>query len=122
MPTANERMHVLQMIADKQITAEQGAQLLAALHAGSAAAENVPNAARWLRVRVTDALTGKPKANVTIPIGLVEVGLRLGARYMPDKTGLELNAVRAAVRQGLPGKIMEVEDNQENERVEIFVE
>ncbi len=122
MPTADDRMRILQRVAGKEITAEEGVQLLVALAGAPAQTENVANAARWLRVRVTDAVTGKPKANITSPIGLVEVGLRLGARYVPDKTGVELATLRAAVKQGLLGKIMEVEDNRENERVEIFVE
>jgi hypothetical protein len=123
MAAADERMHILQMVADKQITAEEGAKLLGALVNGPVGGtDSTASAARWLRVRVVDIPTGKQKTNVTIPIGLMDVGIRLGARYAPDKTGVDLSTLQAAVRRGLRGKIMEVEDNDGNERVEIFVE
>ncbi len=38
MPTAEERMRILKMISDKQITAAEGARLLEALKAGEPAA------------------------------------------------------------------------------------
>jgi hypothetical protein len=123
MATGEERMRILQMVANKQITPEEGAKLLGALGNGPAeGAASTASSARWLRVRVTDIPTGKQKTNVTIPIGLMDVGIRLGARYAPDKTGVDMNTLQAAVKRGLQGKIMDVEDNEGNERVEIFVE
>jgi hypothetical protein len=125
MATSEERMRILQMIQEKQITAEEGARLLTALGHTSDDRPDADGAAwraRWLRVRVTDMSTGKPKVNVSIPINLVDVGLKMGARFAPDLGGMDLDAIQAAIKQGMYGKIVEVEDSEDDERVEIFVE
>ncbi len=124
MTTSEERMRILKMIEEKQITAEEGAKLLEALRAtgGDAAQrEEVPKA-RWLRVRVTDRSSGKLKVNVNIPVGLVDVGLKMGARFAPEMNGMDLSAIQTAIKGGMQGRIIEVDDEADNERVEVFVE
>jgi len=124
MSTTEERMRILKMISEKQITAEEGAKLLEALRAsgGDAAAQEASTRARWLRVRVTDRGSGRAKLNVNIPIGLLDVGLKMGARFAPDMAGMDLQAIQAAIKEGLQGRIVEMDDEQDDERVEIFVE
>ncbi len=124
MTTAEERMKILKMIADKQITAEEGARLLEALRAADAEPQGRAelSKARWLRVRVTERATGRVKLNVTIPIGLVDVGLKMGARFAPEMAGMDVSAIEAALRDGIRGRIIEVEDEKGDERVEIFME
>ena len=80
------------------------------------------HAPRWFRVRVTDMRTGKTKVNVNIPISLVNVGMRMGARFAPEVEGLNLDQVMQAVKQGAQGKVIDVEDEEDGERVEIYVE
>lgn len=120
MATSEERMQIIKMIADKQITAEEGAKLLEALRTPVSAPQ--PTKARWLRVRVTDRASGRVKLNVTIPSGLVDVGLKMGARFAPDMAGMDMTAIQAAMREGVQGRIIEVDDEKDNERVEIFME
>jgi SHOCT-like domain len=124
MSTGAERMRILKMISDKQITAEEAAKLLEALRSseGEARDHSEPTKPRWLHVRVMDRTTGKTKVNVNIPVGLVDVGLKMGARFAPDMTGLDLQAIQDAVKNGYQGRIVEVVDEERNERVEIFVE
>ena len=122
MTTADERMRILKMIEEKQITAADGARLLEALQANAQEGSAPANKARWLRVRVTDRASGKAKVNVNIPIGLMEVGLKMGARFAPDMAGMDLTAIQTAIKEGMQGKIVEVEDDDDNERVEVFVE
>jgi hypothetical protein len=124
MSTSEERMRILKMIADKQITAEEGSKLLEALRMSDSEARDRsdPTKSRWLRVRVTDRATGKTKVNVNIPVGLVDVGLKMGARFAPEMAGMDLQAIQAAVREGYQGRIVEVDDEEDNERVEIFIE
>ena len=79
MATTDERMRILKMISEKQITAEEGARLLEALRGSSASdaqGRNATGKARWLRIRVTDRPSGRTKVNVSLPIGLVDVGLK----------------------------------------------
>lgn len=123
MTPTDERMRILKMIEEKQITAEEGARLLEALRAGHEAAEREGTTkARWLRVRVTDRTSGKLKVNVNIPVGLIDVGLKMGARFAPDMNGMDLSAIQAAIKGGMQGRIIEVDDEKDDERVEIFVE
>ena len=90
MTTAEERLRILKMVEQGQISAEDGSRLLEALSAGEQrrAPTTPPGvgaeaAGRWLHVRVTDTRTGRNKVNVTIPMGLVDVGLKMGARFAP---------------------------------------
>ena len=47
-----------------------------------------PGGARWFRVRVTDVRSGKVKVNVSLPMGLINFGLKLGAKYVPEESRL----------------------------------
>jgi len=124
MTTAQERMQILKMIEEGKISPEEGAKLLSAL--GQKNAPPRPPAAgtgaRWFRVRVTDAATGKSKVNVNIPMGLVNVGMKMGARFVPETSDIDLEEVFEQIRSGAHGKIVEVTDDESGEHVEIFIE
>ena len=115
-------MRILKMVEEKQISAADAAKLLAALQAGANNGAPQPARARWLRVRVTDRASGRNKVNVTIPVGLLDVGLKMGARLPAEMVGMDLGAIQAAIKQGLQGKFMELDDEDDNEHVEVFVE
>ena len=128
MATAEERMRVLKMIEEGKVTAKEGARLLGALGKSDeqarrqrgSADSNADGGGRWLRLRVSDTRSGKTRVNLTIPIGLVNMGLAVGARFVPDVAELDVEEIRNALRSGLHGKILEVRD--EEELVEIYVE
>jgi hypothetical protein len=122
MATAEERMRILKMISDKQITADEGARLLEALRSGGDGPRDESSRPKWLRVKVTDRRSEKVKLNVTIPVGLVDVGLKMGARFAPELAGMDSNAIQSALREGVRGRILSVDDDGDEERVEIFVE
>jgi len=119
----DERMQILNMISSGQITAEEGAKLLSALKASSKeSGEEDSTPARWFRVRVTDLKTGKVKVNVNIPMALVNVGIKMGARFVPNAKETDLEKLAEAMRSGAQGKVVDVEDDESEERVEVFVE
>lgn len=125
--TPEERMQILKMVADGKISAEEGAKLLAALEPekrrqepGEAPGE--PGKPRWFRIRVTDLETGKNKVSVNLPLNLVDVGVRMGARFTPEVEGFDLQTIIGQIRSGVQGKIVEVEDADSGERVEIYIE
>lgn len=126
MATVEERMKILKMIEEGKITAEDGAKLLAALSdnrkPGSPPVPPPGGDARWFRVRVTDLATGKMKVNVNIPMGLVNVGIKMGARFAPGLSSEQMEAIAEALRTGAAGKIVDVSDEEDGEHVEIFVE
>lgn len=120
--TAEERLKILQMLEEGKITAEEAAALLRAL--GQRAGTGGPGQrgeGRFLRVRVTDAVSGRSKVNVTVPLQLVKVGLRIAERFAPD-AGVNWQELEEALSGSLMGKIVEVEDTEDQERVEIYVE
>jgi len=126
MATTEERMQILKMVADGKISAEEGAKLLAALETErkreTRPPAEPPSAARWFRVRVTDLETGKNKVNVNLPMSLVDVGTRMGARFAPELEDLDFKDIIEQIKSGAQGKIVEVEDTEGGERVEIYVE
>lgn len=125
MVTPDERLRILKMISQKQITAEEGAGLLEALRgapATRAPGRNESGRARWLRVRVTDRISGRTKVNVSLPISLVDVGLKMGARFAPEMVGMDIDAIKVALKNGVQGRIVSMDDEEDDERVEIFVE
>lgn len=127
MATTEERLQILKMIEEGKISAAEGAELLRAMETKGErgpALEPMKGTSnpRWFRVRVTDMQTGRNKVNVNIPMGLVNVGIKMGARFAPQIEGKELNTIMDAVRSGQLGKIVDIVDTDDGERVEIFVE
>jgi hypothetical protein len=124
MATNDERMKILKMIDEGKITAEEGAKLLGTLNESrkaprKPALRSQPGGARWLRVRVTDMMTGKAKATVSLPLGLIDAGLNIASKYAPD---VAFDELVEAINAGAEGKIIDVYDEEDGEHVEIFIE
>ncbi len=133
MSDNDERMRILNLVAEGRLSAEEGARLLAAGSrppagdGGAGGAGGDGGRARWFKVRVTDAATGRDRVNVTLPLGLVNYGLKLGRRFTPQIDGerlgaVDLDDVADAIASGAIGRIVDVYDDDEGQRVEIFVE
>ncbi|MBW7958556.1 MAG: hypothetical protein LC131_09245 [Anaerolineae bacterium] len=127
MATTEERLQILKMIEEGKISAAEGAELLRALDTKSDKVQTQEplkgaSAPRWFRVRVTDMNTGRNKVNINIPMGLVNVGMKMGARFAPEIEGQRLEELLEAVKGGQLGKVIDVTDDEDGERVEIFVE
>ncbi len=141
---SEERMKILAMLEENQLTADQAALLLNAMEdrgrkepapetkapedpASEAAAPAPATAAparkiNWFRVQVTDTNTGKPKVHVRLPLSLVNWGLKIGARYTDELEGINMEELMEALSSGQGGKLIEVMDEEDGEHVEIFVE
>jgi hypothetical protein len=126
MATVEERMKILKMIEEGKISAKDGAELLRALEKDSISKPNEPlkgtSPAKWFRVRITDVATGKNKVNINIPMGLVNVGMKMGARFAPEVEGVDFDELTTMIQGGAQGKVIDIIDNEEGEHVEIFVE
>lgn len=126
MANAEERMKILKMIEEGKISAEDGAKLLAALSEGRRSTASTPSraagAGHWLRIRVTDTATGRSKASVQIPLGLIDAGMKIGAHFAPEVEGVDMSYVMDALRSGMTGKIIDVVDEEDGEHVEIYVD
>ena len=117
-----ERMQILRMIAGGQISAEEGDQLLQALEEG--APEEGPEGqrpqARWINIRISDEHSGRQKVNLNVPVGLLSVGMRLGAR-LSGMGATNVDELLERIRSGASGKLVDVAGDN-GERVEITVQ
>jgi hypothetical protein len=151
-PTSQEaeRLHILRMVEEGKISASEAATLLSALSQGvrpeppasppaipfsdmptgeplevpevPLADRPVGAGPRWLRVRVTDIPTGRTKVTVNLPIGLVNWGLKVGARYAPEVRDFNFDELSQMLQAGAEGKLVDVMDEDDGEHVEIFVD
>jgi hypothetical protein len=133
-----ERMRVLRMLEEKKITAEEAIGLINSLGRGESVQTESPKpvavtnqsieeksiASKWrfFRVRVTDTKTGRPKALVTIPIGLMHWGLKIGAQFSPEVEKIKVEDFDQLMETGIDGKLVDVVDEEDGEHVEVFVE
>ena len=144
-----ERLNILRMVEEDKISANEAASLLSALTQegkptspdnpplvpdAPAASEHpkgsdVPaedlktgSSPYWFRVRVTNLANGRPKATINLPIGLVNWGMRIGARYAPEVNDFDFNELSQILQSGSEGKLIDVIDEEDGEHVEIFVD
>lgn len=145
-----ERLQILRMVEEGKISASEAATLLSALAQGvrpnPAVKEPEPTASevqlgepleapetpqngsapgtgpRWFRVRVTDIPSGRTKVTVNLPVGLVNWGLKVGARYAPEVAEFNFDELSQMLQTGAEGKLVDVMDEEDGEHVEIFVD
>ena len=127
MDTQRSDTRSVNQLATGQISADEAARRLhePADLTEAQAAPSTPKTAltnRWLHVRVTSLETGKPKVNVNLPLAWVEMGMKIGARYSPEVAGFDVREIVEQIQAGADGKLVEVEDLVDGERVEIFVD
>lgn len=108
---------ILKQLAAGDISADEAAARMR----GKPAAE-AGLAQRWLHVRVTDLNTGRPKVNVNVPLSWVTTGLRIGAKYSPEVADLDLEQILAELKAGTKGQLIDVEDLEDGQHVEIYVD
>jgi len=118
MTTSEERIKVLEMIQSGQITADEGARRLESLKKHKP--ERRRKGSRQFRILVTDLETGQEKINMRMPWSLVSVGVDMGARFARKE--IKITEFAEAVRAGAEGRIMDMIDEEDGERVQVFVE
>ncbi|RAQ98024.1 SHOCT-like domain-containing protein [Thermogemmatispora tikiterensis] len=121
---AEERDRILRLVEAGQVSAAEAARLLDALASPAETAPPLRARARQrlVHIRVTDLLLNRPRTSVTIPVELIEVGLRLATRLAPQISGSALEQLLHAIAQASTGRLLDFQDLEENERVEIFLE
>lgn len=127
-----ENLKILRMIEEQRITAEQGAQLLAAGNkpasepAKSDLAVSAPapksGKTRWFRVLVTDTKSDKVRVSVRLPLSLVKWGMKVGGQFSPEVKGIDLDELSEIINSETDGKLVEVLDEEDGEHVQIFIE
>jgi len=134
------RKDILQLLAEGRITVDDATEMLGALHGFASAeseerpvvedarpAEPAPQKAKngrhWLHIHVSDLQSGKGRVRVNVPLGMVHFGLKLGARFTDEADSEMIHDVLAALsNEDMVGTLVEVEDMDDNERVQLFVD
>jgi hypothetical protein len=119
MSTRDERNHILHLVETGRVTAEQAGQLLDMLDLEQ---RESAERTRSVRVRVTKLPNSQQKVNVVLPVHLLHVGLRLATRLAPQVSGSALEDLLLAMASGATGRLLDLQDLEEGERVEIFAE
>jgi hypothetical protein len=146
---ADEQLLILRLVDEGRITPEQAVTLLRELQpelapdpraaqdgvrqpwpaggraAGLAVADRrqagAADGPQWLRLRVADR-HGRPAVDVRLPLSIVGVGLRIGARWVPQLRVLDPSAVVALLRLRPGRPVFTFQDPEGGDRVEIVVE
>ena len=121
---SEERIQILEMVEEGKINATEAMELLDAF--GRNQEGIIPKKAKWLRIQVK-TMEDKPKVNVNIPLSLVDVGLKLAKTYDPQlkESGIDqinIEEIMEAVKNGAEGKIVDVEDEENQTKVKVYVE
>ncbi len=122
----SEKIKILKMVEEGKITAEEGIKLLEAIETKKEEIKSIEKSrsAKWLRVKVYDP-EDNVKANVNIPLALVETGLKIGRAYDKDLNDslkdVDFKEIVNSVKNGAEGKIVDVE-SEKGDKVEVYVE
>ena len=132
----NEKLRILKMVENAKISAEEASQLLAALNSS----ENSGKKAKWLKIRVYENNSEKPKVKVSVPIAVAKLATKIGGKFkisMPKKArekmeekGINLDAEtfenidKLFDELSVNGRfdLVNVVDEEDGDRVEIYVE
>ncbi|QSQ09006.1 hypothetical protein H0A61_01363 [Koleobacter methoxysyntrophicus] len=123
-----ETVQILKMVEEGKITADQAVQLIEAGNLFDNSKDRstaVSGRAKWLRVRVYDINSNKRKVNISIPLSLVSIGLKLGTKFGLDKAdlkGIDFNEIIQLIQEGEEGKLVDVIDEESGEKVEVYVD
>ncbi len=121
---------ILNMVKEGTMTPDEAVRLIDAFES-KGAEESTPSAegsAERLRIRITDLSTGRTKANLSLPLWLVRGALKLGGKnlnfsWFGTGGGKDLTErLQELASSGQSGTLLDVVDEDENEKVEIFVE
>ncbi len=131
-----ENLRILKMVENGTISAEEASQLLAALNSS----ENSGKKAKWLKIRVYENNSEKPKVKVSVPIAVAKLATKIGGKFkisMPEKArekmeekGINLDAEtfenidKLFDELAINGRfdLVNVVDEEDGDRVEIYVE
>ncbi len=121
----DERMQILEMVEEGKINTKEALELLDALE-GNSEKINSEKKAKWLRIRVR-TMDDNPKVTVNIPLALVDVGLKLARKFDPNLDDevlnqVDLDEIVEAVKNGAHGEIVDVDDEENQTKVKVYVE
>jgi len=144
MATVN-RSEVLELLAAGKISAAEAADLLSQARreadapAKAATASEAPVKAAepadvtkperagskeltWFHIRVSNLETGQNKVTVNIPLRMFKFGMRIGRQFSPELAELDWDEIDDMVANMESGVLVEVQDEEDKEHVQIYVD
>lgn len=140
------RMEILELLSNGKITAAEAADLLSNVGepVKETAAPPPPPAAKapepvkvtpaaptegqsdkepnWFRVRVANLETGKNRVTVNIPVKMMKFGLKIGSRFSPEIENLDWNELTGMMQDMKTGMLVDVQDEDSNEHVQVYLD
>lgn len=85
-------------------------------------AETAGKTPTWLHIRVSDNLSSNRKVSINIPLRFLKVGWKIGRGFVPELRNIEWDDLIASINRGQIGSLIEVDDDDGNTRVQIYVD
>ncbi len=118
MACSEERMQILTMLKEGKISVEEAARLLEAVESGTRSVD-ASSAADHIVIKVTEH--NVERAHVSIPLHLA----RIAWKFIPKdalQVDIDFNAIFTSIQAGARGKLLEIDQPDEKQKVEIFLE
>lgn len=126
-----QKVRILKMVEEGKISSEEAVKLLEAMGEESERSAAVlplskpKKFMRFLKIRIYEGDLQKPKVRVALPIAL----LKLATKFIPEDAKAEINGrnidldeILRAVDENTQGKLVEIEDDEDKTRIEIFID
>lgn len=76
----------------------------------------------WLRIRVRDLGSDRNKVTVNVPLWLVGLGLGAAKRFGADMGDVDPDVIRQMINEGQRGVLVDVQDEEDGEHVQIYLD
>ncbi len=137
----SNRQEILELLGNGKITADEAAKMLGDVPVETTSAKEIKieveqdelkqeekreavsgKSPSWFRVRVRNLETGKNKVNVNIPIGMLKFGMKIGKKFTSELDDLNWEDVNGMMSGMHTGMLVEVQDEESNEHVQVYLE
>ncbi|GLV58942.1 hypothetical protein KDH_57700 [Dictyobacter sp. S3.2.2.5] len=118
-----ERNRILALVESGGISANEAAQLFDTLETEIIRPPE-PVRERTLRIRATSLKQNKQRKNViaSMPVQLLKTSVRLGCYLLPQLDSRTIEDVLRSIEEGTTGRLLDIQDLEQGERLEVFVE
>ena len=119
----DERDRILFLVEAGQVSAIEAAQLLDALETELTRPPE-PVRERTLRIRATSLRPQQQRKNIiaSMPVQLLRTSARLGGYLLPQLNPRLIEDVLPSIEKGATGRLLDLQDLEQSERLEVFVE
>jgi hypothetical protein len=122
---SDDRLRILEMIANKTITASEGAELLKAVDINPSTPVTPPKKQAFKMFKIKVLSADGDKVNVQIPLEFAKVALKNGKGFMKidqlEDMNLDIDMILEMIDSGSLGKIVDIE-SADGDIVEIVIE